>query len=85
MAKPGLSLQRHLDIGRRLRELQQELTHLTVEVGNAYPLAAKFPQAIRRTSEALSRARSEGDNQLSDEHPQQWSASVSYPGSGQRS
>lgn len=39
---------------------------------NAYPASAKFPRAIRSAGEALSRARSDGDNQLSSEHPVQW-------------
>jgi hypothetical protein len=81
MTKQGLGLQRHVEIGMRLYEIQEELTHLTVELSNAYPVSAKFPRAIRSTGEALSRARSEGENQLSSEHPDQWRADVYYPGS----
>jgi hypothetical protein len=55
-----------------LYEIQEELTHRNVELGNAYPASAKFPRAIRSAGEALSRARSDGDNQLSSEHPVQW-------------
>jgi hypothetical protein len=43
-----------------------------VELGNAYPAFVKFPRAIRSAGEALSRAQSDGDNQLSSEHPVQW-------------
>jgi hypothetical protein len=81
MTTQGLSLERHVEIGMRLYEIQEELTHLTVELDNAYPVSAKFPRAIRSTGEALSRARSEEDNQLSSEHYGQWRADVYYPGS----
>jgi hypothetical protein len=55
-----------------LYEIQEELTPRIVELGNGYPASAKFPRAIRSAGEALSRARSDGDNQLSSEHPVQW-------------
>jgi len=68
-----------------LYEIQEELTHRIVELGNAYPASAKFPRAIRSAGEALSRARSDSDNQLSSEHPDQWGTDVYYPGSRQPS
>jgi hypothetical protein len=55
-----------------LYEIQEELTHRLVELGNAYPASGKFPRAIRSAGEALSRARSDGDNQLSSERQVQW-------------
>lgn len=57
MTKPGLSFERHAEIGQRLYEIRQDLVSLVVEIGNAYPQAARFPQAISRAHDALDQAR----------------------------
>jgi hypothetical protein len=64
--------------------IQEELTHRIVELGNAYPLR-EVSAGRSAAGEALSRARSNGDNQLSSEHPDHWGSDVYDPGSRQPS
>lgn len=85
MAKPGLSYERHVEIGQQLFEMQEELTHLVTEIDNAYPLSARYSIAIRRAASALSGARSEGDSQLARDHRDQFDPAVYYGDSRRRS
>jgi hypothetical protein len=43
--KPGLSLERHKEIGMELAQIHNRLVQIAVEVSNAYPVKSKAGQA----------------------------------------
>jgi len=56
MTKPGFTLEQHKKVGARLGLIRNELTHLSVEIGNAYPqkLCTDLIIAISRIDELRS-------------------------------
>jgi hypothetical protein len=75
--KPGLSLERHREIGRELADISDGLVRLAVEIGNAYPRSSNVGRAVsNRTSRSIrplcrdiDKLRSELEDQLMREHP----------------
>ena len=82
MTKPGLTFDRHVEIGRCLYRIREELVRVSVELEDAYPLSARFPQAVNRARVALDRARDAGDVQLREESPDETHVGVYYPAGG---
>lgn len=78
MVKRGLSLERHIELGRRLDELQTELIHLLVEVNRAYPLGSPQVRRLNQTCDRLSGARSALDDAVFREH-EEACAHIYYP------
>ncbi|MER7792801.1 DUF6221 family protein [Streptomyces sp. NPDC097640] len=55
MTKPRLSEEEHAEIGRMLAQMQADLTHLSVKLGNAYLLQGEEAAPVRKV-EAVGRA-----------------------------
>lgn len=66
--KSGLSLERHLAIGTWLNELQQEITHLAVEIPNAEGVNSKIAKKMDKLEQALSEVRTELENCMFKHH-----------------
>ncbi|ASY37039.1 MULTISPECIES: hypothetical protein [unclassified Streptomyces] len=85
--KPKLSFEEHVEMGRRLASLRDELTHQRVKIANAYPLsgpAAVPANKLEAAVKAIDLARSELENALFREHPDEARTSVYYPPSEER-
>lgn len=79
--KPGLSLERHREIGRILKEMDQQLASLAVEFGNAYPKTGErsLPhQHLLKARAALSEARNRAENNCAKEFPDDWEVGFYY-------
>jgi hypothetical protein len=80
--KPGLTVTRHQEIGKRLTEIRSELVSLSVEVSNAYPLSgkkARYRKALQKAVQGLSDARNYGEENLIVDHPNKWVTYDYYP------
>ena len=80
--KSGLSLERHKEIGRLLKDMNRQLVSLSVEVGNAYPTTGEKAKPYKHISQAinaLSKARSCAEENCAQEHPD-WDTSIYYGG-----
>lgn len=66
--KPGLPLERHVEVGRRLYELHAELQALHVEVSRAYPVNSTQVRRLNSTCDRLNAARSALDDAVYREH-----------------
>lgn len=80
--KPRLTHEEHVTLGLRLAAIRDELLHLAVQVGNAYP--RQGPEALMEKKleiayRALDQARSELENALFREHPGIAETNVYYP------
>ncbi|WP_157875560.1 hypothetical protein [Streptomyces sp. CNQ431] len=85
--KPKLSWEEHVEMGRALASLRDELTHRHVTLGNAYPLSGpeSIPaKKVEMAVKAIDQARSELENALFREHPGVAQTSVYYPPSENR-
>lgn len=71
-------MRRHIELGRRLAELHDELTHLTVELNRDYPRTSPQLRRLGQTCDRLSAARSSLDDALYREHDEAC-AHVYYP------
>ena len=68
--KPGLSLERHKQLGPELAEIQAYLARLQCEVGNAYPRTTKALRDLKRAEDALEVARRAMENLMFDIDPE---------------
>ncbi|MFI2081462.1 hypothetical protein ACH43Y_14080 [Streptomyces rubiginosohelvolus] len=80
--KPRLTHEEHVALGLRLAAIRDELVHLSVQLGNAYP--RQGPEAVPEKKleiayRALDQARSELENALFREHPNVAETNVYYP------
>ena len=85
---PGISWEEHLKLGRELYEMNERLTRLHVEVGNAYGVSSRVSKCLARAAESLSKLRSELDNRVCSEYPNRSDHEVThvyYPGSRKES
>jgi hypothetical protein len=81
--KPGLSLERHKEIGKELKQMHNDISSLLVEVGNAYPISGKRGKAlkhIQQISNSLIEARSELENLLFQDFPDDATTKFYYGG-----
>ena len=81
MTKPRLTEEEHAEIGKQLAQMQSELAHLHVKIGNAYPLQGAEGMPLKRAKaaeEALRDARYALENALFRDHPEA-STSVYFP------
>lgn len=76
--KPGLSLERHQQIGLELARIADRLTELSVEIGNAYPVNSPVYRLAMRPGpdEALFRLRAALENRMFGEYPDDPRATV---------
>ncbi|QGZ47467.1 MULTISPECIES: hypothetical protein [Streptomyces] len=85
--KPRLTFEEHVEMGRALASVRDELLRRNVQLANAYPQsgppavpAKKLDQAMR----AVEAARTELENALYREHPDTAETTVYYPHSEDR-
>lgn len=84
--KPGITFERHIEIGRRLAAIRDELLTLSVEVANAYPRSgerAKFGRRLDTALNAVDSVRCVADSVVYGEHPEKACACVYYRGEEQ--
>ena len=75
--KTGLTFEQHLTLGRRLREINNEITEMYVLLVNAYPLKLNGPHVLR-VRDGLSRLRSSLEDIMFREHPYKATTKVYY-------
>jgi hypothetical protein len=78
MTKRGYTFGRHVEVGRRLAELHEELQTLLVEASQVYPLSSPQVRRLSSTCDRLSAARSSLDDAVYREHGEAC-AHVYYP------
>jgi hypothetical protein len=79
MSKPGLTLAEHEETGAELAVMSAALTARYVKVANAYPKTARFTRSLDVALDALNRARSQLDDQLARDFPEEFSTRTYYP------
>ncbi|MGW5003086.1 hypothetical protein ACWEP8_36145 [Streptomyces hydrogenans] len=80
--KPRLTLAEHVELGRTLAHVRDELIHRSVQLANAYPKSGPegVPgQLLTKALDAVDKARSELENALFREHSNEAETSVYYP------
>lgn len=80
--KPGISANRHIEIGARLSEMRDEIVALEVELGNAYPRSGpnvRMTRALTKARVALDDAKNHGDSMSCNEYPELWCCHWYYP------
>lgn len=80
-SKKKISFERHVEIGDELKRTRTFLVTLAVEVGNAYPLTGKKGKAYRALEKAYSsidQARSELENRMYEDYPQEANTHIYY-------
>ena len=65
--KPGLTLDEHRALGAELQAIRDRLVKITVITGNSYP--AKVGRCASRAVETIDKLRSELDNRMFAENP----------------
>jgi len=76
--KSGFSLEMHLEIGRKLHQMNKELTLLTVSISESYPIGKV--KHVGRMLDELSELRSQHDCELFREFPKDAKVQIYYPG-----
>lgn len=67
--KTGLAFSRHTEIGIELQRIRDYLTHLSVEISNTYPKAARVVGKACRAADAVDSLRCALDSRVFDEYP----------------
>ena len=81
--KNGLPLNRHQVIGGQLHRMREELIHLVVEVGGAYPFSGERSRGymhLKRALHEMDLARSALEDLMFKEYGDAGSTRVYYPG-----
>ncbi|GGU62657.1 hypothetical protein [Streptomyces lavendofoliae] len=79
--KTRLTYEEHLEMGRELYRLRNELMELGIRIRNAYPKADRAVKKIQTTQDAIDQTRAVMDSHLAKEHPERFDTKVYYPGS----
>lgn len=82
MTKPGLSIERHHEIGLELAAINDRLAHLRTEVGNAYPRTGpkgRLLRGLEKLHRQLGQVRSDGENTMFADHGDAGSTFAYYP------
>lgn len=79
MTKSRLTPEDHADLGATLAAIRDELLQRAVQVANAYPKTAPQIRHLNSAVEALDQARSDLDNALARDYPDEFAPSVYYP------
>ncbi|MEV7808958.1 hypothetical protein AB0O28_39005 [Microbispora sp. NPDC088329] len=80
--KPRLTFEEHVEMGRALASMRDELLHRHVQLANAYPRSGPPAVPAKKLEEAvgaIEAARTELENALYREHPEMAQTSVYYP------
>jgi hypothetical protein len=81
MTKPRLTFDEHVEMGRALYRIREELMARCVQLGNAYPRSGPESVSLRKLNavlDALDDARSALENALFRDHPRDAETSVYY-------
>lgn len=78
--KPGLTLERHQEVGAELREMYHRLQSLAVEFSHAYPMSDGAYQELNKAVKALGSVRSGAEDNLFREHRDRATTKVYYGG-----
>ena len=81
--KPGISFERHQEIGAELKEMSERLVKLMVEFGNAYPLSGREGKAhsyLSKARHAITDARAFAEETYFREHREKADLNTYYPG-----
>lgn len=86
--KPGITAERHVEIGEQLTDLRAQFAELYREVMNAYPARGArggihrtvFREAMKSALHALDEVKNQGDNASLEEWPREWEPHWYYPG-----
>ncbi|TCC01336.1 hypothetical protein [Kribbella soli] len=76
--KPGLTFERHVEIGKRLLEIRLELMDLLIETSGAYPRTSAFARKLKQALDRVDAARSAGDSACCDDEPRKFCTHVYY-------
>jgi hypothetical protein len=79
MAKPKFTFEEHVEMGRMLAAISDDLTQRSTKVGGAYPASSAPVKRLRAAVKALGEARSALDDVLFREQPEQAETTVYYP------
>jgi len=82
-SKKKMSFERHAEVGDELRRIRGFITKLTVEIANAYPVNGKKGKAFRALRKAewnIDQVRSELENRMYEDYPQDATTRVYYGG-----
>jgi len=84
-SKDGLTMVRHQEIGKRLKQIQHEITALHVELTAAYPISnPNAKKAINASGNIaglggnLDKLRCSLENLMAKQHPTKWDVDVYY-------
>jgi len=66
--KPGLSIERHQEIGLELARVRDQLTALACEIGNAYPKASEAGRIAQTMTRPIDRLRGALESRMFAEH-----------------
>lgn len=66
--KFGFSMEQHRQVGTWLRTMQNELTHIAVEVGNSYPKSEGISSAVRKIQKNVDALRNKLDSLMFQQH-----------------
>ena len=78
MNKPGLTLDEHRAMGRRLKALRDELVNVSIEIGHFYALGSKVGRTAPLIAEQIGKLRSALDDACAAEHPEGFEPSIYY-------
>ena len=82
LMKPKLTFEQHVDMGRALESVRNELQRRHVQLANAYPRSGPEggpAKKLEAAFKAVNEARSELDSALFREHPDEAETTVYYP------
>ena len=84
MKKGGISFDRHQEIGEMLKIVREEILHLSVEFGNAYPVSGHWGRAgvhMDRALQEIDKVRHYAEENYAKEFPDRWTTETYYGGS----
>lgn len=79
--KPGLSFERHQEIGELLKQMREDIVKLSVEFGNAYPISGPRSRpfkALQKVEKYLDSAKCWAEENYALEYPDKWTTKTYY-------
>ena len=76
--KKNITLERHREIGRYLKDLNQALCGLLVEFASATGKTSKISRAIAGMQGQLTKLRSEAEEVMARDYPAEWDTHIYY-------
>jgi septation ring formation regulator EzrA len=68
MAKKGLTIEQHKELGKKLSNIQNELTQITMLLSRAYPVKARTEKYVTQATKNIGLLRAILDNLIFVEH-----------------